>query len=264
MTPAAIGLPAWLAELEPFNALHAATLVGWLIITALLVAAGRAAASAGRERRLANLLGLVAFGVFVFNTAYWLHPDEINLATSLPLHVCDLTLLILPWVLWLRTRWILTLLVLFGVGVSSWGLVLPVEDAGPATARYWVFWSGHGAVVTGGLYAVFVWGYRPGWRDLGFAIAAGLVYAWSMVLLNLVSALERGPAGGLVVSPEAAWHYGYVGPFDDPPAFGGLPWFWRSVVMMGCAGAAMLVVKAVFGGVGRRVGTGGGGGGRVG
>jgi hypothetical protein len=118
-------------------------------------------------------------------------------------------------------------------------------------------------VVTGGIYAVGVWGYRPGWADLRFGLAVGVVYSLVVMLLNIVSSLERGVGGALVMSPSEAWHYGYVGPFADPPAFGGLHWFSRSLVMMGCAAVAMsaLTVPFVLGGAraGGRVRQGGGG-----
>lgn len=239
---------AWWGELTPFDALHALTVLGWGLLTLGVVMAGRRAAGSSEAagRRAAIAFGCVCLVVYVFNTVYWLTPGELDMGTSLPLHVCDITLMLVPWMFFLRSRALVALMWLWGAGVSSWGLVLPVETAGPEAARYWVFWTGHGAVVTGGIYGVVVLGFRPGWRDLRFAGGVGVAYAVVMMLVNSLSALERGEAGGWVLVASGAWNYGYVGPFEDPPAFGGLGWFWRSLVMLGCALVAMVVLTVPF------------------
>jgi hypothetical integral membrane protein (TIGR02206 family) len=224
---------------EPFTPLHGAVIVGWALLVLLAVTRARVlrardrADGGERERRFTRRLGWVGVGAWVFNTSYWLLPHVASWRVSLPIHVCDLTLLVLPIALIKRTRWSWAALWFIGVGLSSQGLVTPVVRAGPETGEFWNFWIGHGGVVGAGFYLVFGLGYRPGWRDYGFACAAMTAYLTAMLAINI-------PTG---------WNYGYVGtaPPEQETIINALgPWPLRLLPLSALAAFGMFLLLAPF------------------
>jgi hypothetical integral membrane protein (TIGR02206 family) len=203
-----------------FTPMHAAVLLGAITVLTPVVVAGRRWASLqpARERRLriAGALGIAA--AQIVNIVYWLGPERLDPAVSLPLHVCDL----IPWVavaaLLLpaeRGRWTRSLTYFWGLGLSSWGFFWPVLETGPATFRFWLFWLVHLQVVGAAIYLVAATPWRPRPRDLAVAIAAAAAYAAALTPVNL--ALQAD--------------YGYVGPGDGPASILG-PWPWRMPLLL--------------------------------
>ncbi len=239
-----------LAELTLFGGLHWAVLAVWAALTVGVIGLQRWVSrgaggldSVGSRRLRYGFAGFGA-GVWLFSTVYWLHPANIEVKTSLPFHVCDWTMLLLPAALVLRRRWMLTLVYFAGLGLTSWGLVIPVERAGPGETAFWVFWLGHGVVVTGALYMVFGLGYRARWRDLRFALLVGVVYSVAMFCLNVASGVRFG-GEGVVFEAGLAWNYGYLGP-GDVPVVGGLAWPGRVLLVMLAAAVAMVACWVPF------------------
>jgi len=230
---------------QPFTATHAAILLGWVALLAAAVSWARrlrrldraaprsGSRSASRAKRFTNALGLLGIAAAVANVAYWLLPGVFALSKSLPLHVCDLTLFVLPIALLTGARWALAVLWFVGVGLSSQGLLTPVTRAAPDTAEFWLFWISHGGVVGAGLYLVFALGYRPTLRDFRTAIIFMTTYLFAMLALNI-------PTG---------WNYGYVGAAtpDQETIITALgPWPWRLLPLSALAALGMFLLMLPF------------------
>ena len=175
---------------------------------------------------------VMGIGAWLFNTVYWFWPGVFDVERSLPLHVCDLTLLAIPIALLTRARWSLAFVWFAGVGLSSQGFVTPVLRAGPATIEFWNFWVTHGAVVGGGFYIVLGLGWRPTWRDFAMTIGIMLAYVAAMLALNV----------------GTGWNSGYVGPVDAEGTVIELlgPWPWRIAPLSGLAIALMAGLMLPF------------------
>jgi hypothetical integral membrane protein (TIGR02206 family) len=94
---------------------------------------------------------------------------------------------------------------------------------------FWAFWFYHLFVVGAGIYVVVVQDFRPEWKDLRFAILAGLVYAMVVFTIDAVFDLN----------------YGYLGRYTPsrPTLLDVLgPWPLRTVFMVALGAAGMTVL----------------------
>jgi uncharacterized membrane protein YwaF len=96
---------------------------------------------------------------------------------------------------------------------------------------FWTFWTAHTIIAACAVYDVVVLGFRPGWGDLGRAIAVSAVYIAVVVPVNLA----------------LGSNYGYVGNPADikdiPPFVCALgPWPLRAIMLVALAPLGFVVV----------------------
>ena len=208
-----------------FTPTHAAVIAAFVAITGALVLARRRLGDDGKRAALDRSLGLITAGIYVIVNAWPLLPKHFSLAWSLPLHVCDVTTLAVPLALLTNSRRARAVVYFWGLGLSTQGFITPDLRDGPARIGFWMVWLAHFSVVGGAVYEVVARGYRPTWRDYGFAVAAGLVYVAVVLPLDVLLGVN----------------YGYVGPAmpGQPSIVDALgPWPYRVGVMIVLAGIA--------------------------
>lgn len=238
----------WLATpFEPFGMTHAVIAV---LAAAVCIACGVAArAERNKSRRsFADGFAGVVLGWNLLANLWWLLPANFELDTSLPLHVCDLVNLVIPFAIWSRNRFLLAISVLWGLGLSTQAFFTPTVDETPGDLRYWLFWGGHLTAAAGCCVIAGGIDFRPGWKD------------WARVMLGGV---------GLVLllmwfNHLTGSNYGFVG--NDTPGQPTLidrlgPWPTRVVwlIVLGAAAQALVVVlypllSVAIGMMARRVG----------
>jgi hypothetical integral membrane protein (TIGR02206 family) len=74
-------------------------------------------------------------------------------------------------------------------------LITPDLAGGPESSSVWWFWLYHVFVVGAGVYVVAVQGFRPGLRDLRFAIVMGVLYVAAMFTINVIFDVNYGYVG---------------------------------------------------------------------
>jgi len=208
-----------------FTPTHAAVIVTFLAVTGALVFARRRLGDEKRRAAFDRALGVLAALIYVVVNAWPLRPKHFSLEWSLPLHVCDITTLVVPVALLTRSRHARALVYFWGIGLSTQGFITPDLRDGPARIGFWMFWLAHFSVVGGAVYEVAARGYRPTWRDYRFAAAAGLMYVALVLPLDVLLGVN----------------YGYVGPAmpGQPSIVDALgPWPYRVGVMIVLAAAA--------------------------
>ncbi|MDX1385881.1 MAG: TIGR02206 family membrane protein, partial [Thermoanaerobaculia bacterium] len=149
----------WLHELRVGSPLHYAT-IGWcLAAMAAFALWGRALESPRKERRLRRAWVVVmgALSAVVLSIAF--HPRNFDARYSLPLHLCDVAILVAGVALWTRNRLARTLTYFWTLGLSTQAFLTPVVAAGPAHLEYWFFWILHVQVVGAAVYDLVVHGY---------------------------------------------------------------------------------------------------------
>ena len=232
-------VPNWRDDFTPFTLEH-------LLSVAFFVAFMLAACWMGwrwretpREARFRRTWG---WAVLVFSTWYsgwYLMPEHFTWQRSLPLQLCDLTSFIAGLAMVTRWRPARTLLYFWGIGLSTQAFISPIIDTGPASARFWMFFVSHTTIVGSALYDVVVCGYRPGIKDLRFAVAAGVVYTASMFVVDI--ALSRWVAEPI--------NYGFVGDTkpENPTVMDKLgPWPWRVLILSAIVIAVFTMLWAVW------------------
>ncbi|MFK7884991.1 MAG: TIGR02206 family membrane protein, partial [Phycisphaerales bacterium] len=109
---------------------------------------------------------------------------------SLPMHLCRWN----GWIVALclihghkeRWRWARALTFFWGLGLSVQGMITPMWSDGAASMAFWFYWIGHLQIVGVAVYDFSVRGFTPHWKDLRFAMVAGVGYALVTGTLNKV------------------------------------------------------------------------------
>lgn len=232
--------PWWLEEFRPFTWQHVLAAGGAIAIMLVMVLLGRRWRDDDptRERRLRG--GWVATVVLLaaFTITWWLLPRNFDIRISLPLHVCDLAVLLAIPALLTEIRWIRAVLYFWAIGLSTQAFFTPILTRGVAEVGFWIFWIGHLHIVGSAVYDVAVRRFRPTLADLGVATAISIAYISAMFLLNWAFDLN----------------YGYVGPAIAEgtiiTALG--PWPQRVPIMVALGIAAMTIAWIPWG-VARRL-----------
>jgi len=181
------------AEFRLFGPEH----LGALAVVALacvLVVASRARMSGSARLRFGQVLA-GALGLYTVYS-YWLVWRAGNLTAeyALPLHLCNVLVLMAIWVL-LRPRLAGSeLLYYWGVGGSAQALLTPDLQAGFPSEEFMRFFGGHGLLVVAVVHLVGGMGLEP--RPEGMWRA----FAWFLVWVGVVGLLDAA----------FGWNYGYL------------------------------------------------------
>lgn len=175
--------------------------------------------------RVAWVLTLVPFQVF--SQAWDLRPEMFQVRGSMPLHICDFVVWTIPFALIARHRWAQTMLFFWGIALSPWAMIVPNMTHGPATLKFYLFFTGHVQILGSALYVLIVMGYVPRRRDLGFALVVNTIYAIVITPVNILLHTD----------------YGSIGP--DPSATGIVgPWPLRILLLWIIAAVAFAMMTA--------------------
>lgn len=148
---------------------------------------------------------------------------------ALPLQMCDLVAVLAALVFVRPTRELQSLAYFWGLALSTQALITPDLAGGPDSLAFWWFWLYHLFVVGAGVYVVAVQGFRPQWRDLRFALLAGILYAAAIFTIDAVFGLNYGYLGR--ATPTRPTLLDVLG-----------PWPWRVLVMVLLASVAMTLL----------------------
>lgn len=214
---------------------HAACVLVFGVLLAWVILRRRSMANG---RWLDRVLAAGGLGAVALSNGYWLQPERISLAKSLPLELCDVAAILAPIVLLTSWRPVRAVLHFWAFALCSQWLFTPVTPTGPETLAYWVSFSLHASILGTAAYDFAGRGLRPTWTDWRIAVVAGVVYA-------------------AVVLPMNVWigaNYGYVG--NRLPQTWTIvhelgPWPWRVLVIATLAILAMAIVQLIVGPCGR-------------
>jgi hypothetical integral membrane protein (TIGR02206 family) len=225
-----------LARFDTFSALHALTVVAFVLFWLVLISIGRRARGTGMEHAWRAVLCGAILATWVFANGVQLLPPYLVVAQNLPLHPCDIAGLLAPWALWRRSRLLLATLYFWGVGFSMQAILTPDISDGPASLGFWTFWLPHANLSGAACYALVVEKFRPDWRDCAVAYGLALLYLALILPFDLLT----------------GFNYGYVGPEVplQPTLLDHLgPWPWRigAIMALAALGFVLLTLPWVSG-----------------
>ncbi len=176
--------------------MHLVLLSGCLTAVIAFVAVGRVAQAGGWSRRFERTAGWASLAILSYMYfCYWQLFRDAQI--FLPLHLCTLSELAACASLLTRRRGFRSILYFWSFGAVL-AMLTPEAPAGPETVVFWLFWFSHAFIPGVVLYELVVAGFRPGLRDLGWAIAVTLLYV------------------AVVLPVDIAWgfNFGFVGPSE--------------------------------------------------
>ena len=174
MAGAAMNPPGAWDVFAPYSGTHALALV----VCALLIAAPSLAGRRLQKNAEAILRRTLAALAVCYRLAYnmWWNWNGLDLRTGLPLQICDFNGLVAPLALMTGWRWARAALYFWTSALTLQAFIQPALTAGPALLVFWAFWAAHTIIAACAVYDIAVLGFRPGWNDLGRALAASAVY----------------------------------------------------------------------------------------
>jgi hypothetical integral membrane protein (TIGR02206 family) len=117
---------------------------------------------------------------------------DYDIATTLPLHLCDLAWIAVAWALWTHRPLPVALTYFWGLTLTVQGVVTPSLNADFPHPRYLAFWALHLLIVWAAVYLVLGLRLAPRWRDYGAAVATTLAWAVSAYVFNVVADTNYG------------------------------------------------------------------------
>jgi len=200
-------------EFTAYGPSHLAVLIVFAVGAALLVWYGRRQ-SETQARLVGRIFAVLIMTTFVIALAYKLvRPD---LATSVPLQLCDIAELVAAYALWSWRHRAFVLTYYWGLLLSSQALLTPdigtpQEGAPDFPSHLFVtFFALHILVVWAAVYLTWGRGMRPRWRDHRFAVAVTLGWVAFTLAFNAITGTNYGylnekPPTASVLDVLGAW-----------------------------------------------------------
>jgi hypothetical integral membrane protein (TIGR02206 family) len=202
--------PPLATRFEAFTMEHLALVAGFLLVCVALAALGRAHGGTAGEVRFRRGFALLIPCFTLPMQVLQLLPGDYDIATSLPLQLCDLAWLAAIVALWTR-HWAATALVYFwGLTLTVQGIVTPSLGQVFPDPRYFMFWGMHFFTVWAAVYLAFGLRVRIDWRSFRLAVAATLLWAVTAMTFNAFAGtnygyLNRKPPAGSILDLFGPW-----------------------------------------------------------
>ena len=213
-----------------FSLLHAAALAAIAVFTfTAIVIRRRRSPSPLPAGPIERTIGVAYLALWIGAFA-WLRVGPLyDPATTYPLQLCHWCGAAAALVLVTGHPLLRAFVYFCGLGLCTQALITPSLVEGPAQFPFWFFWSTHGMIVGVAIYDIAARGFRPAWRDFGFACMAAAFYVLLVLPVDLVT----------------GWNYGFLGPSrPDVPSIVDLlgPWPRRLIAIVAISGGVMFAL----------------------
>ena len=199
---------------DTFSIEHLLLIAGFLAMCVVLAVLGRVHRGSRAETRFRHGFAILIPCLTLPMQVLQLLPGDYDIATSLPLQLCDLAWIAAVVALWTR-HWAATALVYFwGLTLTVQGIITPALSQPFPDPRYLMFWGMHFLVVWAAVYLTFGLRVPVTWRSYRFALATTSAWAVAAMTFNAVAGtnygyLNRKPVAGSLLDLFGPWP-GYV------------------------------------------------------
>lgn len=159
---------------------------------------------------------ICTFGAFtqLFKLWYRYHIGTIDISEDLPLHLCNIMVLIMPPIMWFKSRqwWAITFfLIIAGCAQSIFTPTLTESMPNYEAVRYWAV---HTIIILGALYGLIVYDYSLTWKDaiksfIFINVVAAIIYPINIAIGSNYIYLNAKPAGKTFYDLLGEWP-GYI------------------------------------------------------
>ena len=215
----------------PFGTSHLAALATTLFCIVLL-------GWLSRQRRqtalriVESILGCALLSIPVFSAIAQHFAGALSLATSLPLHYCDLAVICGGLGLLTRKHLAVEIVYFFGLAGTLQGLLTPALQYDFPDLRYFHFFLLHGGVVAAALHLVWNLGLRPRPWSIARMLGVTVLYSAIAMLVNWLTGANYGFFCEKPANPSMIDHLG--------------PWPWYIASLLGVAIAFYTVLDIPF------------------
>lgn len=195
---------------EPYGSTHWAVLAIFLVGVVVVTVAGRRLRDRPAEQLVRRVFAVVLLCVTIPLQILQLTPGEWNLQTSLPFQLCDLAWMFAAHALWTRNRLTATITYLWGITLTTQGMLTPDLASDFPEPRFLMFWGMHVLIVWASFFLVPGLRILPTWRTYRQTVAITLGWALSAYVFNLAAGTNYGYLNRL---PKNASLLDYLGPW---------------------------------------------------
>lgn len=195
---------------EAYDTSHLTVLAVFAVGAALVILLGRQVRATDREQIVRRTLAIAVLAVTVPLQILQLLPDEWDPNTSLPFQLCDLAWMFAVHALWTGHRLTATITWLWGVTLTTQGMLTPDLASVFPEPRFLMFWAMHLLIVWSALLLVPGLLIRPTWRTYRQTVVITLIWAAAVFAYNVVAGSNYGYLNRL---PANASLLDYLGPW---------------------------------------------------
>ena len=119
-------------------------------------------------------------------------PGQFDVATTLPLQLCDLAWVATAVALWTHHRYAVALTYFWGLVLTTQGILTPALASAFPSPKFLTFWGMHLIIVWGAIYLAWGWGLGPRWRDYATTVATTLAWMVGVYAVDVTFGLNYG------------------------------------------------------------------------
>lgn len=170
---------------QTFSLQHLMAIVVLILFTLLMVIIGRRVK--GRMKMwIGYSIASSSFALLIIDLGMRLMTHTLEVLKDLPLFLCDLVALILPFVILRMDRKWLGILYFWVLGGTLQALLTPELDSGYPTFEFFRYFIQHGGIVSAVVYCTIVFRININWRDLWNAVLYLQIYLVGIHIVNLI------------------------------------------------------------------------------
>ena len=201
---------------EAYDTSHLTVLAVFAVGAVGVVWLGGRIRESSAEQIVRRSFAIAVLGVTVPLQVLQLLPEEWNPNTSLPFQLCDLAWIFAVHALWTRNRVSATVTWLWGITLTTQGMVTPDLASAFPEPRFLMFWGMHVLIVWSALLLVPGLRTLPTWHTYRLTVAITLAWAVSVFTYNVIAGSNYGYLNKL---PHNASLLDYLGPWPTYVVF---------------------------------------------
>ena len=194
---------------QVFNAEHGMILlISVVCILAILIVGRKIPQKTEYFYRL--LLGGLLWGQEIVLYSYRYSEGSLSLSEHLPLHMCSISVLLIPIMLYKKHKFLSNVLYFWGMGGATQALLTPTVGADTSSFLFYQFFFSHSLIVAGVLYPIIVLSYRIDKEEFFQAIGATI---FILPFVGLINWMVGGNYFYLAHKPDADTLLNVLGPW---------------------------------------------------
>ncbi|MEC7984786.1 MAG: TIGR02206 family membrane protein [Myxococcota bacterium] len=184
------------------------------------------------EFKLRLLLSTLIFGQEIHMWCYRLLDGSYDVLKHLPLHMCGLSICLMPLMLYTQNKKLFAVLYFWGMGGATQALLTPTVNSTTEAFYFYQFFYAHGLIVVCVLYAAFQFRLQLYFSDLLRAVATSLAI---LPVIGLINWLLGSNYFYLAGKPDGKTILDFMG-----------PWPWYIIPLVGLGFVIFLIVYIPF------------------
>jgi hypothetical integral membrane protein (TIGR02206 family) len=162
------------------------------------------------QKRAAYTMAILLVSYRMYGPFVYHYYDDVTLISQLPFQICGMLALVNAYMLWRRSYRVYEVAYFMSLSAALQPLITPDVFYGFPHITFLLSTVSHGLLVMSGIYATFVFGFRPTWRSVVITFVTSNIY---MLLLFPVNMLLGTNFMYVMHKPPTASLLDYMGPW---------------------------------------------------